>query len=280
MIALGERECSLQRRHQKVLEECPSAAVSPELRAKMEEVAVAAGKAVHYVSAGTVEFLLGKDGRFFFLEMNTRIQVEHPVTEMVYGVDLVVEMIRIARGEPMSMKEKPLPRGHSIQCRIYAEDPAHGFGPSPGRIRRLRRPQGPGIRVDSGVEDGDVVPLDYDPMIAKFIVWGQDRDEAFRRMRRALAEARVEGIETSIPFFLSLLEDPDVVANRVSTQFLDDWKYEPRRPPQDVEAASVIAAALASMEGATKRRPAVALAGGEPRPSAWRNARVSFGMRE
>jgi len=280
VIALGERECSLQRRHQKVLEECPSAAVSPELRAKMEAVAVAAGKAVDYVSAGTVEFLLAKDGRFFFLEMNTRIQVEHPVTEMVYGVDLVVEMIRIARGEPMSVREKPAPRGHAIQCRIYAEDPAHGFAPSPGRIRRLRRPQGPGIRVDSGVEDGDVVPLDYDPMVAKFIVWGQDRDEAFRRMRRALSEARVEGIETSIPFFLSLLEDPDVIANRVSTQFLDDWKYEPTRPPEDVVAASVIAAALGSMEGAKKRRPGAAPTGGEAGYSAWRNARASFGVRE
>jgi acetyl/propionyl-CoA carboxylase alpha subunit len=235
---------------------------------------------VNYVSAGTVEFLLAKDGRFFFLEMNTRIQVEHPVTEMVYGVDLVVEMIRIARGEPMSVKEKPLPRGHAIQCRIYAEDPARGFAPSPGRIRRLRRPQGPGIRVDSGVEDGDVVPLDYDPMVAKFIVWGQDRDEALRRMRRALAEARVEGIETSIPFFLSLLDDPDVVANRVTTQFLDDWKFEPKQPPSDVWAASVIAASLGSMEEARKSRPGASAAPDGAGRSSWRNARASFGGRE
>ena len=280
VIALGERECSLQRRHQKVLEECPSAAVSPELRARMEEVAVAAGKAVDYVSAGTVEFLLAKDGRFFFLEMNTRIQVEHPVTEMVYGVDLVVEMIRIARGEPMSVKEKPAPRGHAIQCRIYAEDPARDFAPSPGRIRRLRRPQGPGIRVDSGVEDGDVVPPDYDPMVAKFISWGQDRDEALRRMRRALSEARVEGIETSIPFFLALLDDPDVVLNRVSTQFLDNWKFVPKRPAEDVATASVVAAALGSMEGARKSRPGAAAAGPGTRPSSWRYARASFGLRE
>jgi acetyl/propionyl-CoA carboxylase alpha subunit len=227
-----------------------------------------------------VEFLLAKDGRFFFLEMNTRIQVEHPVTEMVYGVDLVVEMIRIARGEPMSMKEKPAPRGHAVQCRIYAEDPAHGFAPSPGRIRRLRRPLGPGIRVDSGVEDGDVVPLDYDPMLAKFISWGQDRDEALRRMRRALAEARVEGIETSIPFFRALLDDPDVAANRVSTQFLDDWKYVPKPPPEDVVAASVVAAALASMESAMKSRPGSIASDFGSRPSSWRNARASFGSRE
>jgi acetyl-CoA carboxylase biotin carboxylase subunit len=279
IIAVGERECSLQRRHQKVLEECPSAAVSPELRARMEAVAVAAAKSVDYVSAGTVEFLLAKDGRFFFLEMNTRIQVEHPVTEMVYGVDLVTEMIRIARGEPMSLREKPAPRGHAIQCRIYAEDPAHGFAPSPGRILRLRRPQGPGIRVDSGVEAGDVVPLDYDPMIAKFVAWGQDRDEALRRMRRALSESRVDGIETTIPFFLSLLEDPDVVANRISTQFLDGWSYVPKRPPEDVAAASMVAAALESMDGAKKRRPPAAPGCGSG-PGAWRTARASFGLRE
>jgi acetyl-CoA carboxylase biotin carboxylase subunit len=279
IIAVGERECSLQRRHQKVLEECPSAAVSPDLRARMETVAVAAAKSVDYVSAGTVEFLLAKDGRFFFLEMNTRIQVEHPVTEMVYGVDLVTEMIRIARGEPISMREKPVPRGHAIQCRIYAEDPARGFAPSPGRILRLRRPQGPGIRVDSGVEGGDDVPLDYDPMIAKFVAWGKDRDEALRRMRRALSESRVDGIETSIPFFLSLLEDPDVVANRISTQFLDGWSYVPKRPPEDVAAASMVAAALEAMDGAKKRRPPAA-AGSGPGPGAWRTARTSFGLRE
>jgi acetyl-CoA carboxylase, biotin carboxylase subunit len=235
---------------------------------------------VKYVSAGTVEFLLAKDGRFFFLEMNTRIQVEHPVTEMVYGVDLVVEMIRIALGEPMSMREKPAPRGHAIQCRIYAENPADGFSPSPGRIRRLRRPQGPGIRVDSGVEGGDVVPLDYDPMVAKFIAWGQDRDEALRRMRRALSEARVEGIETTIPFFQSLLEDPDVIANRVSTQFLDGWTYEPKRPPEDVVTACVIAAALEASEGAKKRRPGAAATRDGAGLSSWRNAQVSYGVRE
>ena len=245
----------------------------------MESVAVAAAKSVDYVSAGTVEFLLAKDGRFFFLEMNTRIQVEHPVTEMVYGVDLVAEMIRIARGEPMSLREKPAPRGHAIQCRIYAEDPAHGFAPSPGRILRLRRPQGPGIRVDSGVEGGDIVPLDYDPMIAKFVAWGQDRDEALRRMRRALAESRVDGIETSIPFFLSLLDDPNVVANRISTQFLDGWTYVPKRPAEDVAAASMVAAALESMDGAKKRRPPAAPGCGSG-PGAWRTARATFGLRE
>jgi acetyl-CoA carboxylase biotin carboxylase subunit len=277
IVAVGERECSLQRRHQKVLEECPSLAVTPELRARMEDVAVAAARSVGYVSAGTVEFLLARDGRFYFLEMNTRIQVEHTVTEMVYGVDLVAEMIRIARGEPMSIRENPSPRGHAIQCRIYAEDPARSFAPSPGLISRLRWPQGPGIRVDSGVEAGDVVPLDYDPMVAKFVAWGESRDEALRRMRRALLEARVEGIETSIPFFLSLLEDADVVSNDVSTQFLDGWAFVPKKPPEDVARAALVAAALESTNAARRRRPG---AGEGGRISAWRTSRVSRGLRE
>ena len=279
VLALGERECSLQRRHQKVLEECPSTAVTPELRARMEAVAVAAAKAVDYVSAGTVEFLLAPDGRFFFLEMNTRIQVEHPVTEVVYGVDLVTEMIRIARGEPMSIAKRPEPRGHALQCRIYAEDPARNFAPSPGKIRRLRRPQGPGIRVDSGIEEGDVVPLDYDPMLAKFVIWGRDRDEAIRRARRALAEARVEGIETSIPFFLAMLDDPDFLANRVSTQFLDGWTYRPAAETAEQRSAAFVAAALDAVEAARVSRgaPSGPAGGGV---SAWRTARPTFGVRE
>ncbi len=279
IIALGERECSLQRRHQKVLEECPSAAVTPELRARMEAVAVAAAKAVDYVSAGTVEFLLARDGRFFFLEMNTRIQVEHPVTEVVYGVDLVAEMIRIARGERMSIGERPEPRGHALQCRIYAEDPGRNFAPSPGRIRRLRRPQGPGVRVDSGVEEGDIVPLDYDPMLAKFVIWGKDRDEAIRRARRALAEARVEGIETTIPFFLAMLEDPDFLVNNVSTQFLDGWTYQAATESEEQRSAALVAAALDAFEAARTSRPAasdrVATSGISP----WRTASPTFGFR-
>ncbi len=278
VIALGERECSLQRRHQKVLEECPSAAVTPELRAKMEAVAVAAAKAADYVSAGTVEFLLAPDGRFFFLEMNTRIQVEHPVTEVVYGVDLVVEMIRIARGEPMSIDRRPEPRGHALQFRIYAEDPARGFAPSPGKIRRLRRPQGPGVRVDSGVEEGDVVPLDYDPMLAKFVVWGKDRDEAIRRGRRVLLEARVEGIETSIPFFLAMLEDADYLANRVSTQFLDRWSYRRRLETDDERTVALVAAALDASERA--RVTHLPASGDSHGFSTWRTARPTFGVRE
>ena len=279
IIALGERECSLQRRHQKVLEECPSAAVTPELRARMEEVAVAAARAVDYVSAGTVEFLLAKDGRFFFLEMNTRIQVEHPVTEVVYGVDLVAEMIRIARGEPMSIEMRLEPRGHALQCRIYAEDPARNFAPSPGKIRRLRRPQGPGVRVDSGVEEGDVVPLDYDAMLAKFVIWGKDRDEAIRRARRALAEARVEGIETTIPFFLAMLEDPDFIANNVSTQFLDGWTYQATTETEEQRSAALVAGALDAFEMARSSRPVASGSAGMAGLSPWRTARPTFGVR-
>jgi acetyl-CoA carboxylase biotin carboxylase subunit len=279
VIALGERECSLQRRHQKVLEECPSAAVTPQLRTRMEAVAVAAAKAVDYVSAGTVEFLLASDGRFFFLEMNTRIQVEHPITEVVYGVDLVAEMIRIAQGEPMSIEKRPEPRGHALQFRIYAEDPARNFAPSPGKIRRLRRPHGPGVRVDSGVEEGDVVPLDYDPMLAKFVVWGKDRDEAIRRARRALAEARVEGIETTIPFFIAMLEDPDFLANRVSTQFLDTWEYRPAGETEEQRAAAFVAAALDAVETARSTHPSASGPAGRGL-SSWRMARSTFGVRE
>jgi acetyl-CoA carboxylase biotin carboxylase subunit len=276
VVALGERECSLQRRHQKVLEECPSAAVSPELRARISEVAVAAARAVDYESAGTVEFLLAKDGRFFFLEMNTRIQVEHPVTEMVYGVDLVAEMISIARGEPMSITETPMPRGHAIECRVYAEDPANGFAPSPGVITHLRWPSGPGIRVDSGVEAGDRVPLDYDPMLAKVIAHGSDRAQALARMRRALSETRIEGIVTSVRFFLDLVSDPRVAANDVSTQFLDGYRAPASPPPRELEDVCVVAAALAVTSAARRARP---VAAGES-PSAWRRARPSFGAGE
>jgi acetyl-CoA carboxylase biotin carboxylase subunit len=275
VIAIGERECSLQRRHQKVMEECPSAAVSPELRAKMEAVAVAAGKAVDYVSAGTVEFLLAKDGRFFFLEMNTRIQVEHPVTEMVYGVDIVAEMIRIALGEPMSIAAKPVPRGHAIECRVYAEDPGRAFAPSPGRITALRWPGGPGIRVDAGLTAGDVVPLDYDPMVAKITAWGVDRGEARRRMLRALAETRIQGIQTSVPFFVSLLNDPRVAANDISTQFLDTYKYVPPAAEDGLQDLALAAAVLEALEETKSVRPQTK--GAAPPP--WRTARPTHGVR-
>ncbi len=296
VVALGERECSLQRRHQKVVEECPSPAVTPELRARMEEVAVAAARSVDYESAGTVEFLLAKDGRFFFLEMNTRIQVEHPVTEMVYGVDLVAEMIRIAQGAPMlgglasgssgefafgstQAAEIPKPRGHALECRVYAEDPARGFAPSPGRIARLRWPEGPGVRVDAGVEEGDVVPLDYDPMLAKLITWGRDRREAFARMQRALSETRVSGIETSVPFFVSLLSHPDVVAGRLSTQFLDRFRYVPEEPEHGLEDFAMVASAVEALHEASRLTTPPATSNGGAW-SSWRLSRPNYGLRE
>ncbi|MBL8112034.1 MAG: ATP-grasp domain-containing protein [Acidobacteria bacterium] len=276
IVSLGERECSLQRRHQKVVEECPSAAVSPGLRARMGEVAVAAARAVNYVSAGTVEFLLAKDGRFFFLEMNTRIQVEHPVTEMVYGVDLVVEMIRIAQGKPISFSEVPEPRGHAIECRVYAEDPANGFAPSPGVIETLRWASGPGIRLDAGIEEGDRVPLDYDPMLAKLLAWGPDREVARRRMLRALAETRIEGIETSIAFYQTLLSEPAFVSNDLSTQFLDRYVYAPKSEDDGaLEEFALVAAALQATGKARRARGP-----GSTSPSAWRTARPTHGLRD
>jgi acetyl-CoA carboxylase biotin carboxylase subunit len=221
-VAVGERECSLQRRHQKVLEECPSPAVGPELRTRLFAAALAAARAVDYVSCGTVEFLLSPDGSFYFLEMNTRLQVEHPVTEEVFGVDLAAEMIRIALGRPLSFGAADLTaRGHAIECRIYAEDPRRDFAPSPGTIAALRLPAGPGVRHDLGVEQGSTVPFEYDPMLGKLIVSGADRPRAIARLSRALAEYEISGIETTLPLFRKLMEEPDFVSGAVDVQWLE-----------------------------------------------------------
>src|SRR5688500_5844272 len=210
IVHLGERECTLQRRHQKVVEECPSPVVDAELRERLGAMAVKAAAAVNYYSAGTVECLMAPDREFYFLEMNTRLQVEHPVTEMVWGVDLVKEQLRVARGETLSFRQEDLvPAGHAIECRIYAEDPARKFAPSPGLIRSINLPQGPGIRNDDGVYAGYTVPVFYDPMLSKLIAHGNSRDEAIGRMRRALTEYRVEGIMTTIPFFTFIMNHPD-----------------------------------------------------------------------
>jgi acetyl-CoA carboxylase biotin carboxylase subunit len=222
VIHLGERECSIQRRHQKILEESPSVAISEELRGEMGRAAVAVAKAARYVNAGTVEFLLADDGSFTFMEMNTRIQVEHPVTELVTGVDLVKEQLRIAGGEALSIpKRRQLrPRGHAIEFRINAEDP-DTLAPSPGRITHLVLPGGPGVRVDTHLYAGYTVPPYYDSLIAKLIVHGRDRAEAIRRGRRALEMFRVDGIKTSIPLHLRILDDPDFVAGRFNTSFME-----------------------------------------------------------
>jgi acetyl-CoA carboxylase biotin carboxylase subunit len=222
LVSLGERECSLQRRHQKVVEEAPSPVVGPELRRQMGAAAVQAAAAVGYTNAGTVEFLLDRDGRFFYLEMNTRLQVEHPVTELVTGIDLVAAQIRVAQGEPLGPELDGVePRGHAVEVRLYAEDPYRGFAPSPGGIRLLRWPQGAGVRTDAGVYQGAEVTIHYDPMLAKLIVWAEDRPRALARLGRAISELRVEGIETTAPLFRALLADPDFTAGELDIAMLD-----------------------------------------------------------
>ena len=249
LIHLGERECSLQRRHQKVVEECPSPAVNDDLRRRMGEIAVRIGKLAGYWNAGTVEFLLDLQGNFYFLEMNTRLQVEHPVTELVTGIDLVKEQVRIAAGEILTWRQEDVRmRGAAIECRIYAEDPANNFFPSPGLITRLQVPAGPGIRRDSGVYEGWQVPLEYDPLLSKIAVLARDRAEAMARLRRALGEYEIQGIRTNIPFFRRVLEHPDFVAGRLDTGFIDRvlaaGLMEEEPPSEDEERGALLAALL------------------------------------
>ncbi len=226
-IHLGERECSVQRRHQKVIEESPSVLMTPELREEMGRAAVAAARAVGYVGAGTVEFLVDNDHNYYFLEMNTRLQVEHPVTEMVVGIDLVKEQIRIANGEPLSYRQEEIRQtGHAVECRIYAEDPDNNFMPSPGKIIRLRKPHGPGVRVDDYVYKGYQIPIHYDPMISKLITYGADRDEAIRRMIRALNEYRIVGVKSSIPFLKRILKNKDFREGHYDTHFIEQHRDE------------------------------------------------------
>jgi acetyl-CoA carboxylase biotin carboxylase subunit len=224
VVHLGERECSLQRRHQKLLEEAPSVAVTGPLRAALGQAAVSIARASGYVTAGTVEFLLTPEGEFYFLEVNTRLQVEHPVTEMVYGVDLAGWMMRLSLGEPLTLRQEDLiPRGHALECRVYAEDPFNHFAPSPGRIAFLREPSGPGVRVDSGIAAGSLVSLDYDPILAKLIVCGETRSQALARLRRALGEYVLLGVSSTLPLFQALCEDPEFLAGRVHTGFLQSF---------------------------------------------------------
>jgi acetyl-CoA carboxylase, biotin carboxylase subunit len=230
MVHLGERECSLQRRHQKLLEEAPSVALTPELRERMGEAATRGASAIGYFSAGTVEFLLDEDGSFYFMEMNTRIQVEHPVTELVTGVDLVKEQIRVAAGERLSVDTTPELRGHCIECRINAEDPARNFAPSPGMITTFHQPGGPGVRVDTHAYAGYMVPPYYDSLIGKLIVHGSTRTEAIMRTRIALESFIIEGIHTTIPFLLELLQDEDVVAGRMDTKLVERKMLERAKP--------------------------------------------------
>ncbi len=246
-VHLGERECSIQRRHQKLVEESPSPVVTPEVRATIGDLAVTAAKAAGYSSAGTVEFLRGADGSFYFMEVNARLQVEHPVTEMVTGIDLVRTMIEVAAGAKLPFTQDDIQlRGHSIECRIIAEDPSRNFMPSPGTIRGLRPPQGPGVRYDGGTYPGYEIPIFYDPMLSKLIVWGADRPQAIARMRRALDEYRVEGIRTSVPFHRKLMDSKDFVAGNIHTGYLSEHP-ELLKPNTDpwLEEIAVIAASIA-----------------------------------
>lgn len=257
IIHLGERECTLQRRHQKVVEECPSPVVDRELRERLGAMAVKAARAVNYYSAGTIECLMGPDREFYFLEMNTRLQVEHPVTEMVWGIDLVKWQLRIAQGEKLTLEQAQLaPAGHAIECRIYAEDPTRKFAPSPGLIRYLNLPQGPGVRNENGVYAGYTVPVFYDPMLSKLVSHGATRDEAIGRMKRALMEYRVEGIETTIPFFTYIMNDPDFIAAKFDTGFIDrllpKMNFERHTRDGATSDAAIAAAAIMAFEDAQR----------------------------
>ena len=261
VVPFVERECSVQRRHQKVIEETPSPAVTAETRRGLAAAARALAQGVGYVNAGTVEFLLDENERFYFLEMNTRLQVEHPITEMVTGVDLVHWQLRIAAGERLTLDpERALePRGHALECRIYAEDPEFGFIPSPGRITYLRRPAGPGIRNDVGVDEGFEVPVFYDSMISKLVAWAPDRGQAIQRMILALGEYHIEGVKTTLPFFLWMLRQTEFLEGCVDTGFLDrllasNDQLTSVAPSAEIEGYAVLAAAvhtfLASQYGA------------------------------
>src|SRR5690348_609340 len=248
LIYLGERECSLQRRHQKLLEECPSPLLDLELRRRMGETAVRIGKLAGYTNAGTAEFLVDKDHNFYFLEMNTRLQVEHPVTELVVGIDLVKEQFRIAAGQRLDRRQEDVQlRGAAIEVRIYAEDPSRGFFPSPGLITRLAIPSGPGVRSDSGVYEGWRVPLEYDPLLAKLVVWGTDRGQAVARMRRALSEYEVAGPQTNLQFFRQLLAHSEFVEGQLDTGFIDRMLAEGTLkipPPPELDRVAILAVAL------------------------------------
>ncbi len=264
LIHLGERECSLQRRHQKVIEESPSplSALDPTLRHRMGEAALKIARAAGYSNAGTAEFLVDADRNFYFLEMNTRLQVEHPVTELVTSLDLVHLQLDLAAGAVLPLKQDDIRwTGHAIECRLYAEDPANNFFPSPGVIERLELPSGPGVRLDSGVYEGWNVPLDYDPLLAKLAVWAPDRLTAIARLERALSETVILGIRNNIHFFRQLLADPAVIAGDLHTTFLNTFRYQDPKPP----SGDALAAALAAYRPNTASLP-------RSRRSAWRNS--------
>ena len=285
VVALGERECSIQRRHQKLIEESPSVAVTPALRRRLGEAATAAAGAVGYLGAGTIEFLLAPTGEFYFLEMNTRIQVEHPVTELVYGVDLVREQLRIAAGEPMRVRGGATgmePRGHAIECRITAEDPANGFLPAAGKVQYLRVPSGPGIRWDGGVEAGNDVTLYYDPLLAKLLAWGETREMAIRRMRRALRELVIVGLPTSQSFHLRVMDDPDFRRGEIDITYLErvGARLLEAAPPDDLVQAVAVAAAMLADERRSEAKVGIQSDSPTVRQSVWLDAARREGLRQ
>jgi acetyl-CoA carboxylase, biotin carboxylase subunit len=261
-VYLGERECSLQRRHQKVIEEAPSPIVDPEMRRRMGEVAVRVARAANYTNAGTVEFLVDQQKNFYFLEMNTRLQVEHPVTELITGLDMVHLQIHIANGERLAFSQKDVQiRGHAIECRVYAEDPDNNYFPSPGKITLLLQPSGPGIRRDSGMYEGWTVPMDYDPLLAKLIGYGSDREQAISRLTRALDEYFIGGIKTNLSLFRRILRDPDFRAANLDTGFLDRLLKQKQESSTDSAAdsntieAAVIAVGMFAVLGSAGAVP-------------------------
>jgi len=284
-VYLCERECSLQRRHQKVVEEAPSAVVEPELRRRMGEAAVRVAQAAGYTNAGTVEFLVDKEQNFYFLEMNTRLQVEHPVTELVTGLDLVQLQINIAAGKPLPfVQENVHLRGHAIECRLYAEDPENNFFPSPGKITRLITPAGPGVREDSGVYEGWQVPLEYDPLLSKLIVWARTRKQAIARMERALDEYFIGGIKTNLALFRRILRDPGFRKAEIHTMYLDQMLAQSPPAPEGKEEIKrqKVAAIAAALLAATAKNGAstngTAPANGQ-NASAWKTVARREGMR-
>ena len=279
-IYLGERECSVQRRHQKVIEEAPSPVVDASMRRRMGEAAVGLARAAGYVNAGTMEFLVDQDRNFYFLEMNTRLQVEHPVTEMVTGLDLVKEQIAIAAGEALRYRQEDVViRGAAIECRIYAEDPFQNFVPSPGRIIGLREPGGAGVRIETGIYKGYEVPVYYDPLIAKLITWGRDRPEAVQRMRRALMEYTVQGIKTTIPFHQRVMADPDFLRGDIDTTYIDRrFAGRPHAWDESQRDVALVAAAIHAhlRDHARAGTPA---RGGRAAESAWKLAARQAALR-
>jgi acetyl-CoA carboxylase biotin carboxylase subunit len=268
VVALGERECSIQRRHQKMIEESPSTAVGPPLQQRLREMAITAARAVSYANVGTLEFLIDQQGVVNFLEMNTRLQVEHPVTEMVTGVDLVADQIRVAAGEPLPYKQSDIHvRGWAIECRVAAEDPFNNFLPSVGSVNFVSVPGGPGVRVDSALYDGLEISYHYDPLIAKLCTWGRDRQEAIQRMRRALREFKIVGVNTNIPFHLQVMENPHFLTGKVDTGFVEKH-YQPRQDNglKEERVALLAAAVLAHRRDRSSQRTPPQ----KPSPSRWR----------